>query len=440
MLEVFDVIVIGGGPSGMMAAGQASLKGARVLLLEKNNRLGKKLLLTGNERCNLTQAQFNLRTLVKCYGDVGKFLFSAFSNFGPKETMKFFETIGVKLKTEPNGRVFPKNDSAREVVNALEKFLYKAGVKINLEANVKKIFSSSFVIPAKAGIQSSVLSKSLDSRFHGNDNKIWEIELINGQKIQAKNLIIATGGLSYPHTGSTGAGLEWARSLGHKITDTVPALVPISVKEKWIENLRGVSVKDAKLFGKQAKKIIVEERGQILFTHFGLSGPTVLNASKKLILGSRDGEVEISINFFPDFTKTELDKKLQTDFKKEGSKLVKNVLDTLSPHALVEKILELAKIKNERKAGEITKIERVKIVDLLTDFKLTMAGNLGFAASMVTGGGVTLAEVDQKTMRSKIHDNLYFTGEVLDIDGPTGGYNLQIAWSTGFTAGNAIHL
>jgi len=448
MNPTFDVIVIGGGPSGMMTAGQASLKGARVLLLEKNNRLGKKLLLTGNERCNLTQAQFNIRTLVKSYGDAGKFLFSAFSSFGPKDVMKFFESIGVKLKTEANGRVFPKNDSAREVVNAFEKFLYKVGVKIQLEANVKKIFSSSFVIPAKAGIQSSVLSKSLDSRprsesktsFHGNDNcdNVWEIELADGKKIQAKNLVIATGGLSYPHTGSTGIGLEWARALGHKIVDTVPALVPIKVKEKWIEQLRGVSLKDSELIAKQGKKIIATEQGQILFTHFGLSGPTVLNISKKIILARRAGEVEIFINFFPDLDKAELDKKLQDEFKKEGSKLVKNVLDNLLPYALVEKILELAKIKIERKAGEVTKTERTKIVELIGAFKLSMTGDLGFMASMVTGGGVALAEIDQKTMRSKIHDNLYFTGEVLDIDGPTGGYNLQVAWSTGFVAGNSV--
>lgn len=411
MQEIFDLIVIGGGPSGIMAAGQASLKGARVLLLEKNNRLGKKLLLTGNERCNLTLAQFNIRELVKSYGDDGKFLFSALNSFGPKETMKFFEKLGVKLKTEPSGRVFPKSDSARDVVNALEKFLFNAGVKILLEANVKKI-------------------KTLSTDG-------WEVELANGEQLQSKNLVIATGGLSYPHTGSTGAGFDWARALGHKIIDTMPALVPIKVKEKWIEKLRGVSLKDSGLVAVCRKKKIVEEKGQILFTHFGLSGPVVLNASKKLVSARRTGIVEIFINFFPELTKVELDKKLQDEFKEEGSKLLKNALDGLLPRALVETILEMAKVKAERKAGEVTKSERVKIVELLNGFKITMDGDLGYSAAMVTGGGVDLKEIDQKTMRSKIHDNLYFTGEVLNIDGPTGGYNLQIAWSTGFAAGKA---
>ncbi len=422
MQKTFDLIVIGGGPSGTMAAGQAGLAGASVCLLEKNNRLGKKILLTGNERCNITQAKFNVRELVKSYGDEGKFLFSAFNNFGPKDTIKFFEKLGVKLKTEDNGRVFPKSDSAKEVVNALEKFLREAGVEVRLEANVKKI---------------KILNQVQDDKGHCS-NKGWEVELASGEQLQAKNLVIATGGLSYPHTGSTGAGFDWARSFGHKIIDTVPALVPIKVKEKWIEQLRGVSLKDVELSAVCKKKKIVQERGQILFTHFGLSGPAVLNVSKKLVCARRTGVVEILVNFFPDLTKVELDKKLQDEFKKEGSKLLKNVLDTIIPRALVETILNMVKVKADRKAGEVIKTERIKIVELLHKFKLIMDGDLGYTAAMVTGGGVDLKEVDQKTMCSKIHDNLYFTGEMLDIVGPTGGYNLQIAWSTGFVAGNAI--
>ncbi len=422
MQEIFDVIIIGGGPSGIMAAGQAGLKGARVLLLEKNNRLGKKLLLTGNERCNLTQAQLNIRELIKCYGDGGKFLFSAFNNFSPKDTMKFFEKLGVKLKVESNGRVFPKNDSAKDVVNALEKFLHDSGVEARLEANVKTI---------------KILNRVQDDKGHCG-NKGWEVELASGEQIRARNLIIATGGLSYPHTGSTGAGFDWARAFGHKVVEAVPALVPIKVKEKWVEQLRGVSLKDAELIAVCKNKKIVQERGQILFTHFGLSGPAVLNSSKKMVSARRAGAVEIFINFFPELTKVELDKKLQDEFKKEGSKLLKNVLNILLPHALAETVLEIAKIKAERKAAEVTKAERIRILDLLSEFKLTMDCDLGYSSSMVTAGGVDLSEVDQKTMRSKIHDNLYFTGEVLNIDGPTGGYNLQIAWSTGFVAGNAI--
>lgn len=422
MQKTFDLIVIGGGPSGVMAAGQASLKGASVCLLEKNNRLGKKVLLTGNERCNVTQAKFNVRELVKSYGEEGKFLFSAFNSFGPKDVMKFFEGLGVKLKTEDNGRVFPKSDSAKEVVNALEKFLREAKVEVRLEANVKKI---------------KILNRVQDDKGHCS-NKGWEVELANGDQIQSKNLVIATGGLSYPHTGSTGAGFDWACSFGHKIIETVPALVPIKVKEKWVEQLRGVSLKDVELSAVCKKKKIVQERGQILFTHFGLSGPIVLNVSKNLVIARRTGAVEILINFFPELTKTELDKKLQDDFKKEGSKLLKNVLDTILPRALAETILVMTKVKEERKAGEVLKTERLKITELLHEFKLTMDGDLGYAAAMVTGGGVDLKEIDQKTMRSKIYDNLYFTGEVLDIIGPTGGYNLQIAWSTGFVAGRGV--
>jgi len=414
MFKDFDVVVIGGGPAGMMAAGKAAQRGAKVLLLEKNQELGKKILITGHGRCNLTQAEFDIHKLVRAYGEHGAFLFSCLHKFGPREIMEFFEKLGVKLKTEDNQRVFPQSDDASEIILALVAYLKSNNVVVRFGVKVKEL------------------------KFRNQE--IEKLVIDGGEEIKAKNFVIATGGLSYPVTGATGDGLVWSKDCGHSVREPVPALVPLLIKEAFPKTLQGVSFSQVELSVWQNNKKITKTVGDILFTHFGLSGPAVLNLSKTVNQARKNGEVQLQINFKPELSEKQLDDLLNENFRNLGKKSCENVLSAIFLEKLSEQLLQMAQIDGNKQAGTLTKAERLKLRNLIHGLPLTVAGSFGFDLAMITSGGVDLSEVDPKTMRSKLFDNLYFAGEILDIDGPTGGYNLTVAWSTGYVAGEAIKI
>jgi predicted Rossmann fold flavoprotein len=406
--EYFDIAVIGGGASGMMAAIFASQNGAKVALIEKNQSLGKKLLLTGNGRCNLTQANYDARGFIEKIGQNGKFLFSSLSAFGPKETIEFFEHLGLRLKKEKNGRVFPMSDKAQDVLAVLAKALKKNGVKIMLSQNVLSIKMK--------------------------DAKIEYVETEN-KKIYATSFILTTGGKSYPATGSNGDGYLWLARIGHKINPPTPALVPVEIKEDWVKDLQGISLKEAGINLIQGQRKISLGSGEIIFTHFGLSGPSIINASKLIGKYLKRGGVFLGIDLFPALNITKFEEKLKMDFENCKKINLKNYLSKYFPQKLALAIMELSGIETGRKIYSLTKIERAHLAKQPKGIRMTVGALLDFNHAMITSGGASLKDVDPKTMRSKIIPNLFLAGEILDLDGPTGGYNLQIAWTTGRTAG-----
>jgi predicted Rossmann fold flavoprotein len=396
----FEVAVVGAGPAGMMSAGVAAESGAKVILIEKNRQLGKKLLLTGNGRCNITNAEFDLRRLVENYGKDGKFLFHAFSVFGPKKVINFFNDLGVKTKIEKNNRVFPASGKAEDVLNALKRYLLINKVNISLNSQVSKVIFK--------------------------NNKIEKL-IVEDREIIAKKYIFCTGGKSYPITGSTGDGFEWATDLGHSISEISPALVPIKLKENWVKDLQGLALNDVEVSILQNNKKHFQEMGDILFTHFGLSGPAILNISKKIGELLRQGEVKLSLDLFSDLDMESLDKKIQEKINKNPKKSIKNIFVDFMPQRFAVVFMKYLGVGVERKA----------IVKLLKNIEVTATGLLGFDSAMVTSGGVSLKEIDDKTMKSKIIDNLFFSGEIINLDGKTGGFNLQACWSTGYLAGKS---
>lgn len=409
---IYDVVVIGGGPAGMMAAGRASERGARVLLLEKNNNLGLKILATGNGRCNITNISADDKQKINVYGPNYKFLFSAFNKFGVDNTLKFFAGLDIATKTEDHGRVFPRSDRASEVREALVKYLEKNKVEIRFGVKIKKIIK---------------------------DNKnIEKIILADGEEIFGKNFVIATGGKSYPGTGSTGDGYEWLKNLGHTINIPRPALTPIVVKEKYVKQLEGLSLANIKLSVYQNEKKIISRSGEIIFTADGVSGPAIIDLSSQ-IGALLFAPVMLQIDFQSEIGKTELEKKMQDDFHHSHNKMIKNYLLNLAPPKLAPVILKLAGVDESKLVNIITKEERQKLARALKEFTLETKALKGFDKAMITAGGVDVKEVDPKTMCSRLYQNLFLAGEILDLDGPTGGYNLQICWSTGYTAGDSIN-
>lgn len=406
----FDVAVVGAGPAGMMAAGVAAEAGAKVILIERNKELGKKLLLTGNGRCNITNAEFNLRKLVENYGENGKFLFHAFSVFGPKEVIDFFDNLGIKTKIENNNRVFPISEKSIDVSNALRKYLLKNEVDISFDSRVLRI-----VLKGK------------------------EIEklIIKGREISAKKYIFCTGGQSYPATGSTGDGFKLVGDLGHNITNLSPALVPIELKEYWAKDLQGLGLRDVKVEIIQNNKKSFQETGDILFTHFGLSGPVVLNMSKRIGELLKLGKVNLCLDIFSNLSVEDLNKKIQEKIEKNPKKSVRSLLGEFMPQRMISVFVRKLDIDANKQINNITKKEREIIAGELKNIEVTVAGLLGFDLAMVTSGGVSLKEIDDKTMKSKIINNLFFAGEIIDIDGKTGGFNLQACWSTGYLAGKS---
>jgi len=408
--NIFDVAVIGAGPAGMMAAGRAAELGARVVLLEKNLSAGQKLLLTGNGRCNLTNAEFDLRKLAENYGKNGSFLFHAFSEFGPKDTIGFFEKLGVKTKIEDKNRVFPQSNKSKDVLDAMIGYLKENKVEILYGSEVKDIEKRG------SAIKSLVLS--------------------SGDRIVAKNYIFCPGGRSYPLTGSTGDGFKWAAGLGHSVSRLYPSLVPIKLSEEWVSGLQGLVLDGVELKLTSCGKKIKSQRGSLVFTHFGISGPAVLNLSKE-INSLPLGQLKIGINLFPDIDFEELEKGLEKKFSEKRGKEIENCIVGPVPWRFISVLLSIVNIDPEKRAGNISRLEINNLAKLFLNVEITPIGTLGFEEAMATKGGISLKEIDHKTMRSKIMENLFFAGEVIDIDGLTGGFNLQNCWSTGRLAGES---
>ncbi len=404
---IWDVVVIGGGASGMMSAVTASELGKKVLLIEKNDTLGKKLLITGGGRCNITNSEPNVRKFLSKYKDSDKFLFSAFSQFAVEDTINFFKTRGVETKVEALGRVFPTTNSAKTVWEALVKGLNKV----------------------------TILSSSPVISLNKNENKIESVTLKNNKVIKGKSFILSTGGKSHPETGSTGDGFKWLNDLGHKVSEPTASLVPMKIKNEWVKKLQGVSVDDVKITVLQNNEKQEQKRGKILFTHFGVSGPTILNLANEVGELLKYGDVFLSIDLLPTLDHGELNQKLQETISENFNKKFKNILDNLLPSAIANVIVELSKIDPDKKSNSITREERLSLIELIKNLKIEVDSLLGEDKAIVTSGGVSLEEVDFKTMSSKLYTNLYLTGDILDIDRPSGGYSLQLCWTTGFIAG-----
>ena len=406
----YDVAVIGGGPAGIIAAGRAGEIGSRVILIEKNNNLGSKLLITGKGRCNLTNKGDKPREFIDKFGKNGKFLFSAFSRFGTDELIKFFEKKKLKLKIERGNRVFPISNKSQDVLNVLMRYLNKSDVDIKTNTKVKRIIKK--------------------------NRRIGKIILENNEEIKANSFIICTGGLSYPNTGSTGDGYKWSRQLGHTITKLSPSLTPIVIKEKYVKDLEGLSLENVEISIYQENKKINSRFGEAIFTANGMSGPIIIDMSKE-IEKELPNNIRLQIDFKPALDFIKLDKRILRDFEKSPQKLFKNSLNELLPKKLIPVIIKLSEIDPNKKVNTVTKEERRKLLHLLKELSFEIKGLEGFKKAIITTGGIKLDEVDQKTMKSKLIDNLYFAGEILDLDGPTGGYNLQMCWTTGYIAGES---
>lgn len=407
----YDVVVIGGGPAGMMAAGRAAEQGVRVLLLEKNPTLGKKLLITGGGRSNVTNAEFDQHLFLAKFKDAAKFLFSPLSQFGIQDSLDFFHRYGMPTKVEAEKRVFPESDRAQSVWGVLVEYMRigKVTVKTGMEV---------------AGLETA-------------NGDISGVRLKNGEVVSGAAYVLATGGKSRPETGSTGEGFDWLRAIGHEVREPRPSLVPLRIREKWVHQLSGLSFPEARLTIYQKNEKQEARRGKILFTHFGLSGPLVLNMSRDISESLQYGEVKLSIDLWPGINIGELDKDVQTLFEGEKNKQVKNSLDGFVPALLVPVILKLCKIDPEKPVHSVSREERLALVRKLKDLSMTVSGLLGADKAVVTSGGVSLAEVDFKHMRSRLFPNLYLVGDILDIDRPSGGYSLQLCWTTGYVAGMA---
>lgn len=405
----YDLVVIGGGPAGMIMAGRAGELGARVLLIEKNTNLGSKLLITGKGRCNITNNTHDLKELIKIYGDNGKFLFSSFHEFGVQDVINFFNNLGVKTKVERGNRIFPVSDKSLDILKALKRYLKDSNVKIKTNSEVKRI------IKKKGEIEKIILSDKTE--------------------ILSDNFAICTGGKSYPLIGSTGDGYSWAKELGHRVIKQSPALTPIKLKESYVKELEGLSLKNVEISVYKGKKKLDSRFGEALFTNNGMSGPIIIDMSKN-ISKELDNNPTLKIDFKPALSFEELDLRIQKDFQENSNKMFRNSLDALLPKKMIPVVIKLSKIDEEKKVNLITKEERNKLLHLLKEFKLEINGLIGYNKAIITSGGIDLKEIDPKTMKSKIIPNLYFAGEILDLDGPTGGYNLQICWSTGYAAGN----
>jgi len=405
----FDIAIIGAGAAGLMAAFWASQKGARVVIIDKNEEVGKKVSISGKGRCNITQENLTKENLVEAYGKKGRFLMSSFHKFNVEKTKQFFEKSGIKLKTERGGRIFPVSDSAEEVIATLKKILTQNGV----------VF----------------MQKTKPDHFEIKDGEIKKITT-RKREISADQFIICTGGKSYPTTGSTGDGYEWAKEFGHTIEKPIPALTPIRTINKWGYDLQGVSLKNVELSVYQDNKKQTDRFGEMLFTHYGVSGPIVLDVSKEVGKLLKKGQVKLSIDLKPALEFKELDKRIQKDFEKYHSRKFINSLDDLLPQKMIETIVQISKINPDKKCCEISKEERKSLTSIFKNLTLNVDSLIGFDNAIITSGGINLGEVDQKTMQSKKINNLYFAGEILDLDGPTGGYNLQVCWTTGYIAGN----
>lgn len=401
------VAVIGGGPAGMIAAGIAGSRGKEVTLFEKNEKLGKKLFITGKGRCNITNSS-DIENLIENVVVNNSFLYSAFYSFSNEDIINLLEEYGLKLKVERGNRVFPVSDKSSDVIKTIEKFLKKENVKIMLNTEIKNITKR---------------------------NEIFSLELNNGLLKEFDKIIIATGGKSYSQTGSTGDGYKFAKSFNHKIIDLKPALVPCELKNSFSEELQGLSLRNVTLSAYVKKKKVFEEFGEMIFTHYGISGPLVLTMSNYINKFVKESKIEVSIDLKPSLDEDKLEKRIIKDFEKYSKKQFKNALADLLPNKLIPVIIKLSKIPEDKFVNQINKNERKDLVHLLKNLNFEFLKFRPLNEAIITSGGISTKEIDPSTMESKKVSGLFFAGEVIDVDALTGGYNLQIAYSTGYLCG-----
>lgn len=410
------VIVVGGGAAGMFAAIAAAKNGHQVTLYEKNEKLGKKIFITGKGRCNITNAA-DMEELFDAVVTNSKFLYSSFYGYTNQNVIDFFEDAGVPVKIERGNRVFPISDHSSDVIRALEREMKKVGVKVCLNTEVKSV--------------------------EAEKDKFNKVVLKDTTTQTADACIVATGGLSYRSTGSTGDGFRFAENVGHKVTQCFPSLVPMETKEPWICELQGLSLRNVEAKILDGKKELYKDFGEMLFTHFGVSGPLIISASsyvgkKFMDKNGKKKELTLEIDLKPALTEEQLDQRVLRDFEENHNRQFKNAITKLFPTKLIPVMLELGGIDPEKKVNSIEKEERKQFVHLIKHFRMTLTGLRDYPEAIITKGGVNVKEIDPGTMESKLVKGLYFAGEVLDLDALTGGFNLQIAWSTGYAAGNAI--
>lgn len=407
------VLIVGGGASGMAASIFAARNGHEVHLFEKNEKLGKKLFITGKGRCNLTNA-CEAEDFFPAVLRNRKFMYSSFYSFTNQDVITFFNELGVKTKIERGGRVFPVSDHSSDIIRALEGEMLRTGVNIHLYSEVKKIVSE-------------------------KEKQIFRyIELKDGEKIYGDACVAATGGLSYETTGSTGDGHRFASQLGHNVTELLPALVPLTVREDWVPILQGLSLRNVTAGFYDGRKKLCEDFGEMLFTHYGVSGPIILSASSVIGDKLQKKELTLKVDLKPALTEEQLDHRILRDFEENKNKQFKNSLGKLFPSKLIPVMIYLGGIDAEKKVNEVSREERRRFVSLTKNLEMTVTGLRGFQEAIITRGGVDVKEIDPGTMESRLIRNLYFIGEILDLDAVTGGFNLQIAWSTAYMAGNAI--
>lgn len=409
------VIVIGGGPAGMMAAYAAAESGHAVTLLEQNEKLGKKLFITGKGRCNLTNAS-DMEQLFANVVSNRKFLYSAFYSYDNEQVISFFESYGMPTKTERGNRVFPVSDHSSDVIAALSAALRGQHVEVLLHTKVKRLL--------------------LEKR--DEEKRVTGVELADHTKMHADAVIVATGGISYPSTGATGDGYRMAEESGHKMVSPTPALVPMETKEPWVRDLQGLSLRNVRMSVTRGKKKLYEDFGEMLFTHFGVSGPLVLSASGCIPAKAFDQELSMTIDLKPALDVEQLDHRILREFDEMKNKQFKNSLGHLLPAKMIPVMIALSGIDPDTKVNEISREQRQNLLHLFKNMPLTITGLRDFKEAIITKGGVSVKDINPSTMESKLVQGLYFCGEVLDLDALTGGYNLQIAWSTGHLAGISV--
>ena len=414
------VIVVGGGPAGMFAAIAAAENGHEVTLLEKNEKLGKKLYITGKGRCNITNAG-DMEELFANVMTNSKFLYSAFYAYDNQRVIDFFEMNGLATKIERGNRVFPVSDHSSDVIATLQKVLREKNVEVRLNTRVETILTEDFA--------------EQKQKFQ---QRIVGVRLVGGKELLADSVILATGGFSYQTTGSTGDGYRFAREMGHTVTDIRPSLVPFYAVEPYVVKMQGLSLKNVRVRIFDGGKILYDEFGEMLFTHFGVSGPLILSASAAIKPALTEKQLAMEIDLKPALTEEQLDQRLLREFEEAKNKQFKNSIGSLFPAKMIPVMLELSGIDPEKKVNEITREERLGFVRLIKAFPVTLNGLRDFKEAIITRGGVKVKEVNPSTMESKLVKNLYFCGELLDLDAMTGGFNLQIAWSTGYLAGSSI--
>lgn len=405
------VLIAGGGAAGMFASIFAARNGNEVYVFESNEKLGKKLFITGKGRCNITNA-CDMDTLFDNVLSNKKFLYSSFYGYNNFDVIDFFEKLGVRTKVERGNRVFPVSDHSSDVINALAKEMKRLNVIINLNTKVKNIIIS--------------------------DNEVKGITLSDGRNIYGDAVIVATGGMSYQTTGSTGDGYGFADSAGHTVTRLTPSLVPFKTAEAFVSDLQGLSLKNVQATVYDGRKKLYSEFGEMLFTHFGVSGPLLLSASAFAADKIKENSLKLIIDLKPALTQEQLDNRLIREFDMYKNKQFKNSISGLFPSKLVPVMIRLSKINPDKKVNEITKEERLGFVSLIKNFELTLTELCDYKQAIITKGGVSVKDINPSTMESKLVKALYFTGEVLDLDALTGGFNLQIAWSTAYAAGSSI--